>query len=226
MWSDRVAVGSVPNSDANLTRSATERAPEQAANELKQGAYAGHYSRHCRMSEASQSKPTPNIKTAPIINFPGMEWECGQASSMYRRLAPAKVNVVAQIREMMRLMIPFASDRMSGLWRGALSTTRVLTPRGPTNRSPQRPYMRLRPMCVALRPMFRSSGDQQSSIEWCSDCYGRQSQFSVVAGPRNHLCLRIMRNQIADPKPAAIPPILPRGTALVPASWARPVGLC
>jgi hypothetical protein len=65
---------------------------------------AGCYSRHCRMSEASQSKPTPNIKTGPIINLPGMGWECGQANSIYTRAAPAKVSVVAQIREIMRLM--------------------------------------------------------------------------------------------------------------------------
>jgi len=56
------------------------------------------------MSEASQSRPTPIIRTGSIINLPGMDWECGQASSIYTRKAPAKVNVVAQIREMMRLM--------------------------------------------------------------------------------------------------------------------------
>jgi hypothetical protein len=69
------------------------------------------------MSELSQTKPTQNINTVPIINFPGMGWECGQASSMYTRMAPAKVNVVAQIRpakvnvvaqirEIIRLMMP------------------------------------------------------------------------------------------------------------------------
>ena len=66
----------------------------------------GCYSRHCRMSEASQSKPTPVIRTGSIINLPGMEWECGEASSIYTRTAPAKVNVVAQIREIIRLMKP------------------------------------------------------------------------------------------------------------------------
>ena len=58
------------------------------------------------MSELSQTKPTQNINTVPIINFHGMGWECGQASSMYTRMAPAKVNVVAQIREIIRLMMP------------------------------------------------------------------------------------------------------------------------
>jgi len=33
-----------------------------------------------------------------------LDWKCGQATSIYTRKAPAKVNVVAQIREMMRLM--------------------------------------------------------------------------------------------------------------------------
>jgi hypothetical protein len=40
------------------------------------------YFRHCLMSEASQSKPAPNMRTAAVINLPGMGWECGQASSM------------------------------------------------------------------------------------------------------------------------------------------------
>src|SRR6476619_3797560 len=85
-----------------------KRAPTEAdaySLSAKEGdVLVGCYSRHCRMSEASQSRPTPIIRTGSIINLPGMDWECGQASSIYTRKAPAKVNMVAQIREMMRLM--------------------------------------------------------------------------------------------------------------------------
>ncbi len=34
---------------------------------------AGDYSRHCLMSEESQSTPTATIKSDPSINFPGMK---------------------------------------------------------------------------------------------------------------------------------------------------------
>jgi len=85
-----------------------KRAPTEAdaySLSAKEGdVLVGCYPRHCRMSEASQSRPTPIIRTGSIINLPEMDWECGQASSIYTRKAPAKVNVVAQIREMMRLM--------------------------------------------------------------------------------------------------------------------------
>jgi hypothetical protein len=78
-----------------------------------------------------------------------------------------------------------APDRMSALWRGADFRPYEFRQGADPASVPTHDAHRVTADVPELRSKFRGSGDkiQRDWIEWWSDCYGRQSQFSVVAGP-------------------------------------------